>query len=188
MNVQRDAIRAVATAMGEMDIAYMLVGGIANAVWGEPRATLDVDVTVWVEPEDVPNAVSMLTQRFSARTGDPAAFVDRTRVLPLTSIEGVQIDVIFGLLPFEEQAIRRARDVDVAGVRAKVCTAEDLVLMKIISERERDVSDARGVVHHRGDELDRAYLEPRIRELASLLDRPEILQRWNDWCAEADQR
>ena len=38
----------------------MIVGGIANAVWGEPRATIDVDVTVSVENPDLSTAIADL--------------------------------------------------------------------------------------------------------------------------------
>jgi hypothetical protein len=50
--------------------------------------------------------------------------------------------VIFALLPFELDAIRRARDVTIADRTVHVVTPEDLILMKIISEQPRDVADA----------------------------------------------
>jgi len=48
------AVVEVATALESLKIDYMVVGGIANAVWGEPRATIDVDVTVVVETPGLP--------------------------------------------------------------------------------------------------------------------------------------
>ena len=41
----------------------MVIGGIANAVWGEPRATVDVDVTVSVREEDLSEAVAAIGKR-----------------------------------------------------------------------------------------------------------------------------
>ena len=43
--------------------------------------------------------------------------------------------------------------VNAAGRSLRVCTAEDLILMKIISERERDLSDARAIVAAQGQRL-----------------------------------
>jgi hypothetical protein len=60
--------------------------------------------------------------------------------------------------------------------------------MKVISERERDIADARGVAIRRMTELDLDYLEPRINELASLLERPEVRARWDRWKEEAGRR
>ena len=50
--------------------------------------------------------------------------------------------------------------------------------MKIISERPRDVADAEALVRRRARDLDRDYLEPRIRELATALERLDIVDRW----------
>ena len=47
-------------------------------------------------------------------------------------------DLIFGALPFEETAIRRARVMSVAGERVRVCAPEDLIVLKIVSDRARD--------------------------------------------------
>jgi Nucleotidyltransferase of unknown function (DUF6036) len=179
MNAQERALQALCLALDDARLPYMLVGGQANAVWGEPRATLDIDVTVWAEGR--PNAVSQLTVRFRALVAEPETFVRETRVLPLESADGVRIDVIFGMLPFEEEAIKRARPIRVAAMEVRVCTPEDLILMKILSDRERDIADARGVALRRMDDLDLEYLEPRIEELATLLERPEIRTRWAQW-------
>jgi hypothetical protein len=75
--------------------------------------------------------------------------------------------------------------VPVEGGSVRFCTAEDLVLMKIISSRERDLADARAIVLRRLDSLDLGYLEPRVAELAALLARDDIKRRWEQWRAEA---
>jgi hypothetical protein len=105
-------------ALDDARLPYMLVGGQANAIWGEPRATLDVDVTIWAE--DRPDAVDALSSRFRVLVNDPAAFVRDTRVLPLESDDGVRIDVIFGMLPFEQEAIRRARSIPIGDGTVRV--------------------------------------------------------------------
>jgi hypothetical protein len=159
----------------------MIIGGFANAVWGEPRATLDIAATVWVEEGQIDPVVADLASAFRAVTPEPVSFVRETRVLPLESADGVRIDLIFGLLPFERDAIRRAVPIPVAGASARFCTAEDLILMKIISTRGTDLADAEGIVRRRLGVLDLDYLEPRIRELADLLGQTEIIQRWDEW-------
>jgi predicted nucleotidyltransferase len=100
---------------------------------------------------------------------------------PLDTADGVRIDVIFALLPFELEAIRRAKDVTIAGRTVHVVTPEDLILTKIISERPRDVADTEAIVRRRIAELDLAYLEPRIRGVATVLENDAILNRWRKW-------
>ncbi len=159
-------------------VAYMVIGGLANAVWGSPRSTIDIDLTVLLDPGRADTLLELLGPAYRSRTEDPKSFVTRTRVLPLRHTSGVQIDLIFALLPFEEQAIHRAVSIDVRGTPVRFCTPEDLVLHKIVSERERDRRDVEEILHRRRATLDRAYLDPRVHELAMLLDRPEIESRY----------
>jgi hypothetical protein len=175
------AIDAITRVLESLHIEYAVVGGIANAVWGEPRATLDVDVTISVEDDVLSETVAAIAKHFRTAVAEPTPFVRQTRVLPVDTDEGVRIDVIFALLPFELEAIQRARRVSLAGRIVAVATPEDLILMKIVSDRPRDLADAEALVRRRVSSLDRAYLEPRVRELASLLEREEILERWKRW-------
>ena len=178
------AIHDITRALESLRIAYAIIGGIANAVWGEPRATIDVDVTVAVDDDDLLATVPAIARSFRVPVSDPVAFVQQTRVLPLDTADGVRIDVIFALLPFELEAIRRAKDVTIADRTVHVVTPEDLILMKIISERPRDAADAEAIVRRRIGELDQAYLEPRIRELAVALESDVILDRWRTWTSD----
>ena len=43
------ALVSFARILSENEIPYMIIGGMANAVWGEPRATIDIDVTIWFD-------------------------------------------------------------------------------------------------------------------------------------------
>jgi hypothetical protein len=177
------AVHDIAGALDSLHVGYAIVGGIANAIWGEPRATIDVDVSVSVNEADLARIVPAISGGFRPVIADPVAFVQQTRVLPIDTSDGIRIDVIFALLSFELDAIQRARDVSIAGRMIRVITPEDLVLMKIISERPRDIADAEAIVRRRAAELDRDYLEPRIRELATALEREEIIERWRKWAS-----
>ena len=185
MTTQERALVGLAEFLEREDVPYMVIGGMANIIWGEPRATPDIDVTVWVPQPELPSFLNRVGESYRVLVEDALSFVGRTRVLPLDTHSGVRIDMVFGLLPFEEEAIRRARGVPIAGTHVRFCTAEDLLLMKIISDRERDVSDARALVLRRWRELDVDYLEPRITELSRLLEREDIEQRWSAWKREA---
>ena len=184
MTLQEEALVALARYLGEHRIPYMIIGGLANAVWGEPRATLDIDVTVAAKTSQVLEIAAALDRDFRVLVTDPESFVKETRVLPLESRSGVRVDLIFGVLPFEREAIERAKPLPIADDEVVFCTPEDLILLKIISRREQDQADVRGILQRRFDDLDFEYLEPRIRELSELLSRPEILHSWSRWRAD----
>ncbi len=185
MTDQETALVGIASLLETNRIPYMVIGGLANAVWGEPRATLDINVTVWVEDPAIAALIEELEDGFRVLAGDPVAFVRETRALPLESGRGVRIDVVFGVLPLERDAVERAVQIPVAGAHVRFCTAEDLILMKLVSSRARDLADAEGVAMRRMGDLDLAYLEPKVRELSALLGRPEIAHRWAVWRANA---
>jgi SpoU rRNA methylase family enzyme len=175
------ALLDIAALLEKHKIQYMVIGGLANAIWGQPRATLDIDITVWVSDNEIQKAVSMLEGSYALLVDNPLEFIRQTRVLPLKTRQDQRIDIIFGALPFELQAIERALKVEIGNAPANFCTPEDLILFKIISERPRDLEDVKGILRFRKEDLDYSYLEPRIQELADLLDRPGLVSQWETW-------
>lgn len=187
MTEQGRALLRLVSLLDRQQVPYVVIGGLAVAVWGEPRATLDIDASIWVPEDRIESFVLEVRNDFEILVDNPEAFVDETRVLPVLSTEGVRIDLIFGQLPFEQEAIERGTEIATGEGSVRFCTAEDLILMKILSDRDRDQSDARGVALRKMEELDLEYLEPRIRELANLLEKPVILKRWEAWRQEGER-
>ncbi len=169
------ALVEITAILDEFHVPYMLIGGLAVSLWGEPRATLDVDLSLWVEPTDFDATVSALCERVAALPKDPLAFAAETRVLPVSSSEGVRVDLVFAALAAEKQAIGRGVPKQVGGKTVVVCSVEDLVLMKLISEREKDWEDARRLLRRFRSSINRVYLEPRLTQLADALARPGIV-------------
>jgi hypothetical protein len=168
------ALGELASALESLRVPYALIGGLAVSVWGEARATLDVDLAVWVEPAEIDATVDALCRRFQPVSKDPAGFVRDTRVLVVTTAQSVRADIVFGTLPAEKDIVQRARLMKIAGTSVRVASVEDLILMKLVSERERDQEDARRLIGRFGTKIDRGYLEPRLADLAENLARPEI--------------
>ena len=105
-----------------MGIPYMIIGGMANAVWGEPRATLHIDATVWVSYDQISETILILERIFQPLVSHPREFIRDTNILPRQSEEGVRVDLIFGTLPYEQEAIARAVELNIAGSPVRFCT------------------------------------------------------------------
>ncbi len=181
VNVFEKALNDLSIVLKRQNVPYMIIGGLANAIWGHPRATLDIDVTIWVLDDQIHKLLSILEKKYVFMVEEPIDFISKTRVLPIKNNENLRIDIIFGVLPFEKDAIDRSVEVKIGDTSIKFCTAEDLILLKIISERPKDLEDVRSLLHYQRDNLDYTYLEPRIMELSDLLDRPGIRQNWEKW-------
>jgi Nucleotidyl transferase of unknown function (DUF2204) len=172
-----DALALITRVMDRNGIPFMVIGGLAVAVWGEPRATRDVDVTVDVEAIGVESFVRAAAACGNPRPDDPVAFAERTGVLPVRTAAEVPVDFVLAALPFELEAIRRARLVAVEGTGVPICAPEDLVVHKIVSERPRDLEDVVGVLRRQKD-LDRSGLDRTIGALASDLGDVSVANRY----------
>ena len=170
------ALTALSSWLAGNGIAHMVIGGFAVTVWGEPRFTRDLDVTVSVPAERLSESVHLIASQFPSLASDPVKFVTETRVLPIM-VESVPVDLIFAALPYEEEAIARARPIKLKSGTVPVCAPEDLILHKIVSHRARDREDIEGVFRYRHAELDYEYLDPRVEELADALSDRSML----DW-------
>lgn len=181
MTALGEALGSIARFLETRRIPYMLIGGIANIVWGESRSTLDVDATVLVEESSWPGVIADLRRQFRIIPAHPLAFLRETNVLPIETPNGTRIDLIWAQLPYEHKAIARAVVEEAAGVRVRVCRAEDLIIHKLVSDRPKDREDVRGIVRQQASRLDRAYLRQTAREFARDLDRPDLLRDLDTW-------
>ena len=169
-------VARVGRALRSHDIPFMLIGGQAVLLHGEPRLTLDIDVTLGVSPR----ALNTVLDACDAMGVTPLPetiedFVRETFVLPAADPESyVRVDLIFSTTPFEAEAIARAVEVEVAGESIPFATAEDLIIHKLFAGRPRDLEDAEGIVRRKGQDLDWEYLAMWADEFASIPGREEM--------------
>lgn len=78
MNALERAIRTLVQLLECQQVPYMVIGGIANLVWGEPRSTLGVDVSVLVEDAAWPRLIEACTPAFRVLPRHPKTFVGET--------------------------------------------------------------------------------------------------------------
>ncbi len=170
------SVAEAASLLESLSLPYMLIGGLAVSAWGEARATLDVDLSLWVEPGQLATVVGALSERLKALPANPLKFAVETRVLPMLSSFGMRLDFVFASLAAERDLIERAQAKKLGGRSVKVATVEDLIWMKLISERSKDVDDARRLIRRHRRTIDRGYLEPKLRELSEAFAHQDILE------------
>lgn len=159
--------------------SFCIIGGLAVQHWGEPRYTKDVDITLLTGFGREEAFVDAFLASYEGRVSDAGRFALQNRVLLLRSALGIGIDIALGALPFEESAVRRAKKIEVEpGASLKLCTAEDLVVMKAFASRPIDWNDVRGILVRQGTrKLDWAYVRRELQPLCEAKEAPEILTR-----------
>lgn len=179
MNKLEEALKDIQDFLHTQNIPYMVIGGIGNLVWGEPRLTVDIDITVYISNAQEQDFIKEAGSRFKILVENPEDFVRKTRVLPIEIVKGVKGDIIMAGLDYEKTAIERAIEVEISkNTRVRVCTAEDLIIHKAISEREKDWQDIEGILLRRSDQLDKNYILNWLSQFASALDKPGIQNRF----------
>lgn len=178
MNDLESAVVAIAMTLKANAVPYMVIGGFANLLWGEPRTTRDLDITVDIDLADWNEVEQLCRQVGKFVASDPRELAERTRVVPLVTQGGVPVDLIIGMLTFELDAISRARQVKLQGRLVSVCTPEDLVVHKIISERPRDLDDVVGILRRQGSAIDLVGLEALVSQLSTTMDDATITDRF----------
>lgn len=171
------ALEIIVGWLDKQRVPYMIFGGIANSIYGNPRQTFDIDVKISVPAG---KARSDFIERLAAVATllpeNPLRFISETSVLPVTLCD-VRIDLVFAQLPFEEQAIERSRTELFFSIPMKVCTVEDFILQKAVSTRQKDWDDIETVIHLQKEHIDWPNLLDHCRELSVFLDDSTILTR-----------
>jgi hypothetical protein len=159
------AAREVQDCLEQAGFPFCFIGGLANLHWGEPRLTQDIDVTVLAglgnEEKVVDELLSLILPRFE----DARDFALKSRVLLLQSKSGIPVDLALGAMSFEEAVTSRAKDISFAGHSLKICSAEDLVVLKAFANRPRDWSDIEGILFRQAGKLDANYILEQLRAL-----------------------
>jgi len=159
-------------------IKHVVVGGVAVTVVGEPRFTADLDAIIFVE---LPALERLL------RSAEHAGFdVDVEAELATARGGGsvrisrgrFHLDLIVRSLFIEDLAYDHGKTRRVFDRMVRFPSPEDLLVLKIVAGRSRDLVDAEGIVRRHGDKLDRRYVERVLTQVCELAEDHAILDRW----------
>jgi len=164
-------------ALSKHKIPYMIIGGQAVLVYGEPRFSKDIDLTLGMEPAQVDTLLKLLKPLgFKVLVDQPKTFVETTCILPCQDAKtGLRLDFIFSFSAYERQALERVRRVPIGKSKVAFASAEDLVIHKIIAGRPRDLEDVKGILL-KNPSLDVEYIRRWLAEFEKGLSQPFLRQ------------
>ena len=162
-----ELLQRIATALDQQALPYMIIGGQAVLLYGEPRLTKDIDITLGAGIERLPDALAAARAAVLTPLVDPEDFARRTMVLPCADHQsGMRVDFIFSFSPFEQLAISRARTVKIGEVELRFASVEDLIIHKMIAGRARDLEDVKSILL-KNPAIDFGYVRKWLRDFSS---------------------
>jgi hypothetical protein len=131
-------------SLNEHNVRYLLVGGWAVGIYGNPRATKDIDFLIAVDDKNIENLQKAL-YAFGAPTVDNKVFQEKGNIYRMGR-SPVQVDIINEAsgIGFEDCYARR-NVITVEDMEISTISREDLIRNKKASGRLRDLADAEGL-------------------------------------------
>jgi hypothetical protein len=180
-------LTAAVEALEALGLRYAVVGGLAVSAWGAVRATKDVDLYA-----DLPEAIRpALRRELEARDFDVPAMEEELRrfgVFRSRSRGGVFLDLFAAAGPLGEAILDRRRSSSIEGRTVWTISAEDLVTLKVFSDRERDQEDVVKLIALVGSKLDARYVTEWARRLDESLGGNDVSERWQQALDKAARR
>ena len=170
------ALKDFSQVFGDLCVEYAVMGGIAVRAHGIPRPTQDVDFTVAIERSRLPQFYEAAGRLgYTVPEIYVSGWVDQVAGMPLVRVRryvegrGVDVDVFLAESPFQRELLGRARIEQIDDFTVRVVTPEDLILLKLLARRPRDLADVGDVFFTQG-RLDEAYLRRWAQELGVLTE------------------
>lgn len=160
----------------------VIIGGIAASLLGIPRLTADVDALILLSIDDLQDLLDAAkNEGLVERISDAQAFAQKSRVILLQHTESnVGIDISLGVLPFEQELVDRSQTHQIEGLNIRLPTPEDLIIMKAVAHRPKDLLDIQGVIQSNPG-LDSQRIQDWVTQFAALLEMPELWEDIADW-------
>lgn len=168
----REILSKIGSCLQRHNLPYMIIGGQAVLLYGEPRLTKDIDITLGVNTDHL-DAVAGIVAELGLKPipENMVQFVKQTMVLPaLDESSGIRVDFIFSFTPYEDQAIKRARKIIILNQEVSFASPEDVIIHKVFAGRLRDIEDARSIILKNPD-IDVEYIRKWLSEFDAFSDK-----------------
>jgi len=156
----RAAIESLQYLLHKFNDRGVIIGGIAVGFLGQPRFTADTDAVFLLSSMEIPQFIELAqAETIFPRIQNAKDFARKKRVLLLKhKPPETDIDIFLGILPFEQEMVERASTKSFASLSIRLPSPEDLIIMKAIAHRPKDLEDIRTVADKYPD-LDRKRIE-----------------------------
>jgi len=174
-------IKKIAQRLDEEKVPYMIIGGQAVLLYGTPRLTRDIDITLGVDTDKFQLIEGICKKLgFKILPENPEDFTRETKVLPAEELKlRIRVDFIFSFTPYEAQAIKRTKEIVMNGYPVKFASCEDVIIHKMFAGRAVDEEDVKNILIKNKNSIDVKYIRKWLSEFSRISEHKGILGRFN---------
>jgi len=165
-----ETARWLAERLEEDGLPYALGGALALAAWSGPRQTTDVDIAVFVGEDQLPRVIDAVERAGAAVNRREAERSVASIGMFFAQLGTTRIDVFLATHPMHEEMGRRRRQIELDGLPLWFLSPEDLVILKLVYARAKDVVDLERLFSARRD-LDEPYIRSWLERIVPPGDR-----------------
>jgi len=162
-----EKVLAIHERLDAAKVPHAVGGALALAYYAEPRATVDVDINVFVTTDRWPDIRAALTPLGVDVTVDLAA-LERDGQVRLWWDRNA-VDLFFSYDEFHEEMSRRARKVPFDDATLRILSPEHLAVCKAMFDRDKDWIDIEQILIA-ADPLDLGEIEGWLRRMVGASD------------------
>ena len=153
------ALKRILPPLNRSPIPYVLIGGLASGILGRSRTTLDIDILVGGGQAGLSKTAAVIGQQGVEKVD---SFLEMNPMLRGTMIRmrsgPIHIDLMRSRDRHDQTTLRRRQMVSAFGTKVWLPKPEDLILLKMKTGRDRDLSDCIGIFEAQKDQMDLKYL------------------------------
>lgn len=171
-----ELLAALAAALRKLGVGWYLFGAQAAILYGAERLTADVDVTIHLGDKSAGDLVTILERSGFRLRVEGDDFIERTRVVPVVhEPTGIALDAVLAGPGIEELFLQRAVLRNYGGVPIPVARAEDVIAMKVLAGRPKDIDDIVAILRARVGDLDLDLVRSTLSLLEQALDQSDLM-------------
>jgi len=171
-----EPLESLQRLLSRFDNRGVIIGGTAVSMLGRARFTDDVDAMFLLSIQDIPRLLEAAKEEgIEPRIGNAAEFAKKSRVMLMKHVlSDTNIDISLGVMPFEQEMVERSvvHQIDEA-LQIRLPTPEDLIIMKAIAHRSKDLEDIRTIAEKYPD-LDVGRIEEWVKAFGEVLETPDL--------------
>ena len=170
------AIADLRKLLSSVKVRWYVFGAQAAIIYGSNWLTSDVDITLDMHGTPVAVLLKALAKYGFEPQFPDRRFIEVTQVIPVVHVKTkLPVDLVLAGPGLEDEFFERVVMITIGSTKIPFASPEDLVVMKVLSGRPKDLDDIACILAAHRDTLDIAAIKKTLSVAESVLDQSDLL-------------